>query len=97
MASVRTDAPYVAEAAAVVDAREALERVSGGRVLEATLLYLLDDECCDEGPHRLLDLDSPATVKLIGDAYNKGSPCGMVEVVHFLQKRDTYVAFDVEV
>ena len=44
----RTDAPYVAEARAVVDAREALERVSGGRVLEATLLYLLDDECCDE-------------------------------------------------
>ena len=286
----RTDAPYVAEAAAVVDAREALERVSGGRVLEATLLYLLDDECCDEakrerilgafqllarcafaflnrlerelrelmcrddlerllammkretvvsrraimpevfeeggpkkpllvvsmatavtegevtrplllawmglvdrveicrcdarrfvdsdfhkplllgvclhvgvalptakdeldvaraqygvskklyaaterywgfeddddcvfavyysmpmalianvpeliatqllsdahtkGPHRLLDLDSPATVKLIGDAYNQGSPCGTVEVAHFLQKRDSYTTVE---
>ena len=51
----RTDAPYVAEARAVVDAREALERVSGGRVLEATLLYLLDDECCDEAAHHRVE------------------------------------------
>ena len=43
-----TDAPYVAEARTVVAAREALKRVSGGRVLEACLLYLLDDDCCDE-------------------------------------------------
>ena len=47
-----------------------------------------------KGPHRLLDLDSPATVKLIGDAYNKGSPCGTVEVVHFLQKRDSYTTVE---
>ena len=47
-----------------------------------------------KGPHRLLDLDSPATVKLIGDAYNQGSPCGTVEVVHFLQKRDSYTTVE---
>ena len=47
-----------------------------------------------KGPHRLLDLDSPATVKLIGEAYNHGSPCGTVEVVHFLQKRDSYTTVE---
>ena len=47
-----------------------------------------------KGPHRLLDLDSPATVKLIGDAYNQGSPCGTVEVAHFLQKRDSYTTVE---
>ena len=47
-----------------------------------------------KGPHGLLDLDSPATVKLIGDAYNKGSPCGTVEVAHFLQKRDSYTTVE---
>ena len=48
-----------------------------------------------KGPHRLLDLNSPANVKLIGDAYNEGSPCGTVEVAHFLQKRDSYTTVDV--
>ena len=43
-----------------------------------------------KGPHHLLDLNSFATVKLIGDAYNEGSPCGAVEVAHFLPKRDSY-------
>ena len=43
-----------------------------------------------KGPHRLLDLDSPATVKLIGEAYNQGSPCDAVEVAHFLQDRTSY-------
>jgi hypothetical protein len=50
-----------------------------------------------KGPNGLLDLNSPATVKLIGDAYNQGSPCGAVEVVHFLQKRDSYTTVDVNV
>ena len=50
-----------------------------------------------KGPHRLLDLNSPANVKLIGDAYNEGSPCGTVEVAHFLQDRASYTTVDVTV
>ena len=50
-----------------------------------------------KGPHRLLDLNSPATVKLIGDAYNEGSPCGTVEVAHFLQDRASYQTVKVNV
>ena len=50
-----------------------------------------------KGPHRLLDLDSPATVKLIGEAYNQGSPCDAVEVAHFLEKRHSYTTVKVNV
>jgi len=65
-------------------------------VPEPTAGLLLSD-AHTKGPHHLLDLDSFATVKLIGDAYNQGSPCGAVEVAHFLKKRDSYQTPNVKV
>ena len=64
-------------------------KTSIANVPEPIATQLLSD-AHTKGPHRLLDLDSPATVKLIGEAYNQGSPCDAVEVAHFLQDRTSY-------
>ncbi|CAH0372120.1 unnamed protein product [Pelagomonas calceolata] len=73
-----------------------MPKTSIANVPEPIATQLLSD-AHTKGPHRLLDLDSPATVKLIADAYNHGSPCDAVEVAHFLQDRASYQTVKVNV
>jgi hypothetical protein len=70
-----------------------MPKASIANVPEPIATQLLSD-AHTKGPHRLLDLNSLATVKLIGKAYNHGSPCDAVEIVHFLEKRSSYTTVE---
>ena len=70
-----------------------MPKTSIANIPEPIAKQLLSD-AHTKGPHRLLDLNSLATVKLIGEAYNQGSPCDAVEIVHFLEKRSSYTTVE---